>query len=85
MSSLKITGEGHSVPPLAACVLTVRDRDMEPPPHDAEQGDHVVQLLRLQSTAQGRVLQGCVTVNCADVGQAVPLPVAGVVILPVRV
>jgi hypothetical protein len=69
---------GHSTPPNNAGVITERERDFEPVPHDAEHFLHAPQLVTLQSLGHGMLLQGCTS---ASVGHLMP-PYAGWVEMP---
>jgi len=55
---------GQAAPPLAAAVTTERVLVETPPPHEAEQGDHVrLHALTTQSTGHGCVLHAMVCCN----------------------
>jgi hypothetical protein len=73
---------GQGAPPLAAGVITVLVLVITPPPQVAVHALHALQALTTQSTGQGWVLQGCVSVR---IGQGAPPNMAGVITVLVLV
>ena len=66
---------GHALPPNCAAVVTLRDLDCDPVPHDLVHVVHAVKLDTTQCTGQLCVLQGRVSLRY---GHAYPPTVAGV-------